>query len=216
MEDPTTKRHQPRNYLETLEERVALLEGLLGQVRPDAANTCVSHGDFRRPETHPSPSSAGTQLVNNEHGGLSSMARANTEPDEVSELASQVGMLGLNAAGAEPQYLGSSSAFAFSRIINLSLRQEVPGRFGATFDLNQDQASMEYPSTLPDYEAGLKLSDAYFQNIQPHYPFLHEATFRTWEARLTRPSQTLDTLGLDSIPLFFLNMVSFSLVPSKI
>ncbi|KND91994.1 Positive regulator of purine utilization, partial [Tolypocladium ophioglossoides CBS 100239] len=52
VEDPATKRHQPRNYLETLEERVALLEGLLQQARPDVAGSSLTR-----------------EVINVEHGG---------------------------------------------------------------------------------------------------------------------------------------------------
>lgn len=210
MEDPTTKRHQPRNYLETLEERVALLDGILQQVRPDLAGGHLSHGDFYGAEILSSPSIS-TQFINNEPGNRSNKVRAHEEHDGVSDLASQVGMLGLNAAGAEPHYLGSSSAFAFSRVISSSLLQGVPTTPKETFGRNQDNTSTQFPCLLPDYEAGVTLSDAYFQNIHPQYPFLHEATFRVWEAELTGPSETSTTR--DPVPLFFLYMVRDVLTP---
>ncbi|KIX07700.1 uncharacterized protein Z518_02354 [Rhinocladiella mackenziei CBS 650.93] len=69
-----------------------------------------------------------------------SVNRINSNPpeehDEVSDLASKVGMLGLNAARAEPHYLGSSSAFAFSRVISSSLLRGLPTKLNGTFGLN--------------------------------------------------------------------------------
>lgn len=127
----------------------------------------------------------------------------------VSDLASKVGMLGLHyAAGAEPQYLGSSSSFAFSRIINSTLRQGAPGNPSTIFGLSEGSTDLLSPCPLPSYEAGIALSNAYFQNIHLQYPFLHEPTFRDWEMKLVGAPEAVDTFGFDSIPLFFVNMVS--------
>ncbi|RAH87260.1 hypothetical protein BO86DRAFT_414439 [Aspergillus japonicus CBS 114.51] len=100
------------------------------------------------------------------------------QDDAVDKLEAKIGLLSLNAAGAEPQYLGSSSIFAFSRLISPSLRQ-----------------------------SAVKLSNVYFQNVNVHYPVLHEPTFRTWESMLLRESVGPGDLRPDSLSLFFLNMV---------
>ncbi|KIN08863.1 hypothetical protein OIDMADRAFT_100432 [Oidiodendron maius Zn] len=175
VEDPATKRHQPRNYLDTLEDRVALLEG--------------------------------AQLFSNEDTNQSAIPNHKEDEDGVSDLASKVGVLTLNAAGAEPHYLGSSSAFAFSRIVNSSLRQVVPGNPTAGFGLTEEPSSMLSPCLLPDYDSCLTLSNAYFQNLHPQYPFLHEPTFRCWERGLIGPSEATETPNFDPIPSFFVNMV---------
>jgi hypothetical protein len=213
VEDPTTKRRQPRNYTETLEQRVALLEGILQRARPDLPNDNLSQGYLQGPEVQPGPSSL-TPLIN-ECGGQSTTFTAVGEHDGLNELASQVGTLSLNAAGAEPHYLGSSSTFAFSRMINSSLRQVVSRNSNSTFGQSQDNASMLTPCLLPDYEAGVNLSNAYFENIHPQYPFLHEPTFRGWELTITTGSGALDTPSSDPIPLFFLNMVGYAFMPSR-
>lgn len=130
------------------------------------------------------------------------------EDDEVSDLASKVGMLGLHyAAGAEPHYLGSSSAFAFSRIINSSLRQCVEASSNVMFGGTEEPASLLSACPLPNYDAGVILSNAYFQNIHPQYPFLHEPTFREWEMRLIGNSEPMNDSSSDHVALFFINMV---------
>ncbi len=183
VEDPATKRHQPRNYLQTLEERVALLESQLLQNRySDSVNPSL--------EAHNSGATA---------------KRIETD-DTVSELASKVGLLGLNAAGAEPHYLGSSSAFAFSRIISTSLRQLVPGQLNNVTGSAKAGTSTPWPCLLPDYDVGITLSNAYFQNIHPQYQFLHEPTFRRWEIEVMRPAES-NNLSQHYVPLFFVNMV---------
>ncbi|KAL3482220.1 putative transcriptional activator protein acu-15 [Aspergillus californicus] len=198
VEDPTTRRHYPRNHLETLEQRVAFLENALKQYRPDLADDHLLRNDS---ESEPSPSMA--QFSNRQDSPTVPEARENEENTRLGELASQVGLLSLNAAGAEPHYLGSSSTFAFSRLINSSLRQVTmtqPRNVNTPY-----QAEDDSPCLLPEYEVAVKLSDAYFRHVHPQYPFLHEPTFRVWEGMLRGSSETEVTFS--PAPLFFLNMV---------
>ncbi|TXB97298.1 hypothetical protein FocTR4_00011049 [Fusarium oxysporum f. sp. cubense] len=125
--------------------------------------------------------------------------------DGTSDLSSRVGMLDFRTTQTEPQYLGSSSSFAFSRIINLSLSSNLPT--APTLAHLSDRRSSPSPCLLPDYDVAVKLSDAYFKHIHPQYPFLHEPTFRTWEAMLYDSSQDFTETGFSFTPLFFLNMV---------
>lgn len=124
------------------------------------------------------------------------------------QLASKVGMLDLHAAGAEPHYLGSSSVFAFSRMVNTSLRQIHTERPTSSFSLTEENANSLSPCLLPDYEVGIMFSNAYFENIHPQYPFLHEPTFRLWETQLLCPSDSDSAFEFDPLPLFFVNMAS--------
>lgn len=209
VEDPTTKRWQPRNYLETLEQRVAYLEGMLTQYRPDVSDDHFFQFDVQQPDAQTSPTTL-DEPSDHRYGGRSISPTPDDEHDGLDELASKVGLLSLNAAGAEPHYLGPSSAFAFSRLINSSLRQVVlrsnnnPTARGV---LDDDSTTMPTPCLLPDYDVALKLSNAYFENIHSQYPFLHEPTFRLWEATLISKSAAFDTLMSNPVPLFFLNMV---------
>lgn len=130
--------------------------------------------------------------------------------DAVDKLEAKVGLLSLNAAGAEPQYLGSSSIFAFSRLINPSLRQVVSSDLptGTVADGPENRVSvLPSPCLLPDHESAVRLSNVYFQNVNVHYPVLHEPTFRTWESMLLQESAGQANLHPDYISLFFLNMV---------
>ncbi|CAM1503165.1 Fc.00g079410.m01.CDS01 [Cosmosporella sp. VM-42] len=215
VEDPATGRHRPRNYVETLEQRVAFLEGILKGYRPDLANDHLFRWDPHGLDTQTGSSArvpVDDQL--NSPPGPSTLSKADDETEEhddgLDELASKAGLLSLNAAGAEPHYLGSSSTFAFSRLINASLRQVVLNRYNypSTSGQTEDESSMLLaPCLLPDYDIALKLSDAYFQNIHPQYPFLHEPTFRTWEATLASGLDAFEEPLSDSVALFFLYMV---------
>ncbi|KAI1610878.1 fungal-specific transcription factor domain-containing protein [Exophiala viscosa] len=209
VEDPATKRWQPRNYLETLEQRVAFLEGILTQYRPDVAEDHFFQAEPQQQEAQTSPTPF-EQRSDNQYSGRSVSPLPNDEHDGLDELESKVGLLSLNAAGAEPHYLGPSSVFAFSRLINSSLRQVVvtnhpnPSTLG---DLDNDSMTTPTPCLLPDHDVALRLSNVYFDNIHSQYPYLHEPTFRLWERTLFSKSAAVDTLMSSPVPLFFLNMV---------
>ncbi|SCO76670.1 related to purine utilization positive regulator [Fusarium oxysporum] len=151
----------------------------------------------------PSPQSTPAAASNDE--STSSIPYTPEGRDATSDLSSRVGMLDFRTTQTEPQYLGSSSSFAFSRIINLSLSSNLPT--APTLAQLSDRRSSPSPCLLPDYDVAVKLSDAYFKHIHPQYPFLHEPTFRTWEAMLYDSSQDFTETGFSFTPLFFLNMV---------
>ncbi|KAF4982756.1 hypothetical protein FDECE_17443 [Fusarium decemcellulare] len=183
--DAQTKKSRPRNYLEVLEGRVASLKnrdsGASSQPTPAAEsndNSTPSNSNPYTPEGR----------------------------DGASDLSSRVGVLDFRSTQTEPQYLGSSSSFAFSRVINLSLTRDLPVVPTLT-GLNNRRDSSPSPCLLPEYDVAVTLSNAYFKHIHPQYPFLHEPTFRAWEAMLYDSSQDFTEVGFSSSPLFFLNMV---------
>jgi hypothetical protein len=107
----------------------------------------------------------------------------------------------------EPQYLGSSSAFAFSRIISLSLNRNLPSVPTGVFGDREGLTPSPTPCSLPDYDIATSLSSSYFKEIHPQYPFLHEPSFRALEAKVyDAPSDFIDT-DLYGPALFFMNMV---------
>jgi hypothetical protein len=220
VEDPVTRTYRPRNYVEGLEKRVAFLENLLKQCRPDLTNSDLIKHHGPPPENVPNSSSSTQQyieIVDHQRDYQSASSRAKDDSiqendDGVEKLASKVGLLSLSAAGAEPQYLGSSSIFAFSRLINSTLRQVVSPDLAtrSTLDTTEERSSLlPSPCLLPDYFTAVQLSNVYFQNVNTHYPFLHEATFREWESMLMDESAGLETCPPSSLSLFFLNMVRF-------
>lgn len=124
------------------------------------------------------------------------------------DLPNKIGLLDVKSSQTEPQYLGPSSAFAFARLINSSLRTAI-AQNPATQYINATNRvqSTPMPCLLPDYNVAVTLSNAYFENIHPQYPFLHEPTFREYEAKLLKPSLEITNISHYSVPLFFLNMV---------
>ncbi|KAL3466250.1 fungal-specific transcription factor domain-containing protein [Aspergillus heterothallicus] len=228
VEDPATRRQHPRNYLETLEQRVAFLEDTLKHYRPDLAN------DHYSPYTAVTSATSVSEPVIHSQNHQQDNENSKSNSTGLDELASKVGLLSLNAAGAEPHYLGSSSTFAFSRLINSSLRRVVldtsenntstnPASAAATSTIPSqlyppEDPSLSYtsfpsssppssptppaPCPLPEYGVAVQLSNVYFAHVHPQYPFLHEPTFRMWEGMLL-----VGGLGADPVALFFLNMV---------
>ncbi|KAH8696217.1 fungal-specific transcription factor domain-containing protein [Talaromyces proteolyticus] len=188
FEDPETKQHRPRNYLETLEARVAFLE--------DGNQISLVGGSS---SSLPTPE---RQQGSSRHGTLIS-----DEGDGTTDLSLQARILDVRSTQTEPQYLGSSSTFAFSHIINSSLCRHLPERSKPLLGLLTRRAPSPYMSFLPDEELAFTLSNAYFANIQPQYPFLHEPTFRLWEKTLATQSHEVPNSSLNSLPLFFVNMV---------
>ncbi|CAI0650048.1 unnamed protein product [Colletotrichum noveboracense] len=109
VEDSSTKRHLPRNYVETLEERIQLLEGMLQQ-----------QGQSPSVSGLPSSSAISEQSTDTPSGNRG-------DQDDAADLVSKAGILSLHASGAEPQYLGSSSMFSFSRIIHACWERNAAG-----------------------------------------------------------------------------------------
>jgi hypothetical protein len=193
VEDPVTRQYKPRNHVERLEERIAALEKELQQYR-STTQPAIPHDD----------ESAGEWWSYSDTAQTSESLGAPADTD-IDDLVSKVGLLGLNAGGAEPHYLGSTSAFSFARIISSTLR----GFHNQPTTINRHPTSHEtsnFPSVLPDYNAAIALSNAYFDNIHPQYPFLHEQTFRTWEVEALASSGPNTTTS--PVALYFLYMVS--------
>lgn len=218
VEEPASKTYRPRNYTAILEQRIAYLESLLGPEYPAVTVDDLQVADpplapligpaVQNVQEHASPAH-----IRKESSAVE--IRPDDEQDFLDELSSKVGLLSLNAAGAEPlftepYYLGSSSAFAFSRLINPTLREVVNvGLAHPRSSRNPVENPLQplEPCLLPSYDEAIKLSNAYFDNIHIHYPFLHEPTFKLWEEAVLGNSQDSNPAALDPVPLFFLNMV---------
>jgi hypothetical protein len=182
---------------------VAILEGLLQEFSPAIASDHLSQPGPRQPEEQRSIQ-AWPQFSHPATANHQPSLPRDVEHDEISDLASNVGLLSLSAPGAEPHYLGSSSLFAFSRVVSSSLRRvDFSEPYTATRS-EEGLAPTPSPCPLPTYDDAVALSDAYFRHIHPQYPFLHQSTIRTWEASLTRSCEPHD---FHPMSFFFLYMV---------
>lgn len=173
VEDPATGLHRPRDYMQSLESRVAYLESLLQQVRPDVA---VDHYPYVPSDNPPPPATVAA--------GQHHRAGSQEPEQEVDGLSSDVALLCLSAAGREPHYFGPSSALSFSRIVSTTLRLTKSGdegnaRVGGARERLDGRRSPTVRFPPPDLAEGLV--KAYFNNIHPQYPFLHRPTFNHWQ-----------------------------------
>jgi hypothetical protein len=90
VEDPATGLHRPRDYLRSLEARVAYLESLLQQSRPEVALDHLSAAGV--PQSAVEQVSPGWEACD----------------ENIDDLSSDVALLCLSAAGREPHYFGPS------------------------------------------------------------------------------------------------------------
>lgn len=180
-----------------LEHRIAYLEATS---RPDHPFSMTDEGIEPTVAPHaPLPQQA-SDGPKDQHG------------EDLQDLASKVGTLSLNAAGAESQYLGSSSIFAFARLIKPMLNQISVAQQAHTTDQLSEYGSPEM-CQLPDPVTAVILSNAYFENVHTQYPFLNEPVFREWESSIVLSQGDQQWLGetIHQAALFFLNIVSHAI-----
>ena len=146
----------------------------------------------------------------------------NVDEDNMDDLSSEVALLCLSAAGREPHYFGPSCAVSFSRIVSATMG--LPKRRGAS-QTSIAEHDGHYPETqrttstgFPSASLAATLSQAYFKNIHPQYPFLHQPTFRDWEESCSKAHASGNLESAGDVPQFFVLMVyaiaSLALGPS--
>ncbi|KAL5341016.1 fungal-specific transcription factor domain-containing protein [Aspergillus crustosus] len=225
VEDPATGLHRPRDYLKSLETRVAYLESLLQQVRPDVALDHMATGladesyALALSPTNGSNDIGASYEVTTGAAGMDRVRRASSvHPDDhqVDVLSSEVALLCLSATGRDPHYFGASSAVSFSRIVSATMGLPATNSVGSgsQHSVISGTEAGPLPSARPDGALRLpslsvakKLTKAYFDNIHPQYPILHRPTFDTWEAEFRTRSQSGSLADVPNIPLFFVLMV---------
>ncbi|KAF4965630.1 hypothetical protein FSARC_6593 [Fusarium sarcochroum] len=209
-QDPSTKRQHPRGYLETLEQHnaslenhVAALEQKIIQLQSDA------HPDLLNQATP--PETAGSSHLSNSNNaaafgdsnnnnddaldepvagvfsenGASSTSQSNTREARDADDETNLEMLYLRSAGADPHYFGASSAYSFTKIFSASLRAIQTQAPGLSMSGVADSFVASHPTPspvpLPGRPLTTMLTSAYFEQIHPQFPFLHRPTYMQWE-----------------------------------
>lgn len=210
MEDPASGLHRPRDYIQSLESqntyleaRLAYLENLLKEARPEVAYDHLQS----------------QELVGGQPVEARSDARS-TEPEAPAAdvLSNEVALLCLSAAGREPQYFGPSSALSFSRIASSVMglprhgtNGSVRGQAGEVRDelrtISRTRSKTRLMSEFPSASKVALLSQAYFKNIQPQYPFLHRQTIQAMEKKCLEANLKGELDQVDDMSLFFVLMV---------
>ncbi|KAH8896716.1 hypothetical protein GQ53DRAFT_838243 [Thozetella sp. PMI_491] len=215
VEDPATGLHRPRDYMRSLEARVAYLENLLQEVLPE-----VAHDHLGAIPTVPDVDEQSTTSASaipfalgrgHAHSG-GEMALTDPGAPGTDVLSSEVALLCVSAAGREPQYFGPSSALSFSRIASSVMGPAQRGRVGSSQPSSHGEGApnlravraMEFPS--PSRMA--QLSQAYFSSIHPQYPFLHEPTVHRMEQECLEANRRGSLSAAGEASLFFVLMVS--------
>ena len=214
--------------MQALESRVAYLEALLQEARPDIAEDHMGSRS-QRPfaDAVPSPRDGDRTIMRTSQPMQGNYAVEQLDPDSQvphqgqarpgdtarsDPVSSEVALLCVNASGREPQYLGHSSALSFAHVATqaMGLDDEAPTQdlwSGSqpidSFTRSATTIELKHPSP----KVAESLSRAYFDNIHLQYPFLHQPTFEGWEqnCREANLNGTLSDLG--HIPLFFVTMV---------
>ncbi|RSL43369.1 hypothetical protein CEP54_015117 [Fusarium duplospermum] len=226
VEDPATGLFRPRDHMQSLEARVAYLEGLLQQVRPDVALDHLAglekpHGDLSPSATFPElprPSTLRNDgrepIISDADAAEGHQHDASLDPeDPADQLSADVALLCLTTASKEPHYFGPSSAVSFSRVVSaaMNLPKKVGGSQASLINFSHGNSSWEmatpFPISFPSSPLGTTLSQAYFNNIHPQYPFLHRPTFRFWEELCFKADSTGNLSLAGDIAQFFVWMV---------
>ena len=219
--------------MQSLEARVAYLEGLLQQARPDVALDHLASAEQGRSDLSPEamfpefPQASAPRSGEKAQGGTTDanavenrQRGTSTEvEDPADQLSADVALLCLTAAGKEPHYFGPSSAVTFSRVVSaaMNLPNNVRGSQATTTNFDHGCSGWDFARpclvTFPSGPLGTALSQAYFNNIHPQYPFLHRPTFQFWEEMCFRADDSGDISGAGDIAQFFVWMVCITQVP---
>ena len=117
-----------------------------------------------------------------------------------------MGPLALNAPETVPHYFGSFVCFRVFESHQLVTQAVVcPASHTPDTGGYVPFAQDALPCLLRSVSIGAMSSYTYFEHIHTQYPFLHEATFKTWKVSIVNPS---DELNVNPIAAFFVNMVS--------
>lgn len=213
MADPFTGISRPRDYVQSLEQHVALLQRRLSEVSPGLSleNALPSSTDFSF------GSGESTTLQSTSAKAPQSQAEAPTEQslrDSRSTIlkptiSSELAVLCLSAAGREPQYFGKTSVLSFATLAEASLPLEAPSVSSPRDDVRHSRTQPQDGNTVqfPLQAQAWSYSQSYLQNVHGQYPFLHFPTFREWEEECLSANAKNKLGEVDHIPRFFVLMV---------
>jgi hypothetical protein len=204
---------------------VAYLESLLQQTRPEVAldhlsGLDASHFDadvgfqqqndrHEHPQYNPQIQNGASNFPAVDEG--SPRFASDVEDEHIDDLSTEVALLCLSAAGREPHYFGPSCAVSFSRIVSTTMG--LPRRNGSSQHSSgwpgaqNSEVDRTVPVSFPSRALAATLTQAYFKNIHPQYPFLHKPTFLAWEEVCTRANAAGDVTTAGGLALFFVLMV---------
>lgn len=183
----------------------------------DAEAVHVLNNASFQPTSLPSQDQIGLQLPSHpiSYPNADQASPGDVDDEHIDDLSTEVALLCLSAAGREPHYFGPSCAVSFSRIVSATMGLPKRGgssrHSGITHEIQGPEIQRTVSVTFPSPNLATTLSQAYFRNIHPQYPFLHKPTFLTWEEKCKRADLAGDIDAAGDIPLFFVLMVHLML-----
>lgn len=107
---------------------------------------------------------------------------------------SSLELLCLRSAGAEPHFFGASSGYSFTKMFSATLRtvrQQAPGlTMSGLVDKTCQTRAKTAPAPLPNRAIVSMLTNAYFEQVHPQFPFLHRPTYQKWEEEVLAASES--------------------------
>lgn len=144
---------------------------------------------------------------------MASIRSLTTDVPEVStrqDHVSNLDLLCLRAAGGEPLYFGASSDLSLTKLFSATLRgvqAQGPGlTMGGISNATILSRPPPVPKQLPERSTLLMLTNAYFDQVHPQFPFLHRPTYLEWEEAVLSAKERGDVPN--SAHLFFVYVVS--------
>ncbi|KAF2871916.1 fungal-specific transcription factor domain-containing protein, partial [Massariosphaeria phaeospora] len=108
-----------------------------------------------------------------------------TEATPAGDDAANMELLCLRSVGADPHYFGASSTYSFKKVFSASLRAirtQAPGLSMSGYaDSGIQFRPKSNPVPLPGRSFTTMLTSAYFDQVHPQFPFIHQPTYLQWE-----------------------------------
>lgn len=187
IQDPSSKRQLPPNYIEVLETRIAELEGLLSKVHPDIASDHIS-ASTRQHVVFEAESHVSGSTQNSPNGSDIENLHDEASRSSSQNLTDDLATLCASAASGQMLYFGETSGPALSKILTTIMngaRLQAPGlTLSGARNSPWHELPKAIPASLPEPVFGSLLVDAYFTHVHPQYPFLHRPTFVYWESQV--------------------------------
>ena len=138
------------------------------------------------------------------------------QADNANEDLSNLELLCLRSAGAEPHFFGATFGYPFGRIFSATLkavRQQAPGlSVTGVVDENSLDRPRPAPAPLPNRTIVNMLTTAYFDQVHPQFPFLHRPSYQQREEQVLSDAESGKTPN--PIDAFFVYIVSVKCLTS--
>lgn len=197
--DPHREKEIPRSYVVSLEQKVKSLEAIIANRCPDIDLATVASVQQDADSSSSAPQVCQGAVIDTlppehtdsgrGHSTLSSpmATTAATSPwapsrqaqSDTELLTHVIALVSLNGS-SEPKYLGPSSGFSFAKLLatpGLRLDQQIHDADKLDAEAKALYRAECHAVPLPPFHEAAILAEAFFDEVQWQYPFLHKASF---------------------------------------